>query len=268
MSERPAQLIPEEAPHVLLLRSPDAEGEDRYVQALAERGFRAVCRPVLRFAFAGAPGFTGGDVTARLRRPDRYEGLILTSPRASQALADVLLDASSGLQETWQGKPAFTVGPKTADVLRESGLKPTGGDSGDADALAAHIVQEMPNEAGAARPLLFLCGNRRREALPERLRAEGVAFEECVAYETHLREGPWLEASKGEAPDWAVFFSPSGVEAVRQSDEPGWGAVRKAALGPTTAGALEAAGGPPDAVAARPTPEALAEALAMAGQSA
>ena len=57
MSERPAQLIPEEAPHVLLLRSPDAEGEDRYVQALAERGFRAVCRPVLRFAFAGAPGF-------------------------------------------------------------------------------------------------------------------------------------------------------------------------------------------------------------------
>lgn len=261
MSERSAPPTPGDAPQVVLLRSPDAEGEDRYVQALAGGGFRAVCRPVLRFAFAGDPGFTGGDVAARLRRPERYAGLILTSPRAAQALGEALPGIAPGQQKAWQGKPVFAVGPKTAKVLRESGLEPSGEDTGDAAALAAHIV-ETPEGADGARPLLFLCGNRRREALPDRLRAEGIAFEECVAYETHLREGPWLGA--GEGPDWAVFFSPSGVEAVQSSQEPGWDAVRKAALGPTTAGALEEAGWPPEAVAEVPTPEALAEALAAA----
>jgi uroporphyrinogen-III synthase len=260
MSEAPAPPPSDDVPRVVLLRSPDRAGEDRYVRALAERGFRATCRPVLRFAFAGDPGFAGGDVAARLRRPEQYAGLVCTSPRAARAVAAALGQQRDARQSAWQEKLAFAVGPKTAKALRESGLSPTGEDAGDAAALAEQIVQAEGN--ASAHPLLFLCGNRRREALPRRLRAEGVAFEECVAYETHQRDGPWLGAVDGDAPEWAVFFSPSGVEAVRRAQEPGGEAVRKAALGPTTAGALREVGWPPEAVAASPTPAALAEAVA------
>lgn len=262
MSEASTPPPSDDAPRVVLLRSPDRAGEDRYVRALAERGFRATCRPVLRFAFAGDPGFAGGDVAARLRRPEQYAGLVCTSPRAARAVAAALGQQRDARQSAWQEKPAFAVGPKTAKALRESGLSPTGEDAGDAAALAERIVQAGDN--ASAHPLLFLCGNRRREALPRRLRAEGVAFEECVAYETHPRTGgPWLGAVDGDAPEWAVFFSPSGVEAVRRAQpRPGGETVRKAALGPTTAGALREVGWPPEAVAVSPTPAALAEAMA------
>lgn len=267
---RPEDTPPEEAPpRVVLLRSPDdssdnAEGEDRYERALRLRGFQATCRPVLRFAFAGDEGFGGGDVQARLRRPERYAGLVVTSPRAARALGDAFR-VLPGQQPAWARRPVFAVGPKTAAALRQSGLEPRGEESGHAEALADVVVKALKGAKGeATRPLLFLCGNRRREALPERLRAEGVPFEECVAYETHLRAGPWLEGA--EPAGWAVFFSPSGVEAVRQSQEAGWAAVRKAALGPATARALRDAGWPPDAVAQAPSPEALAEALFQAAR--
>lgn len=248
----------DDAPLVLLLRSRDEGGdEDRYERALRERDFRATCRPVLRFAFAGDDDFGGDDAGAALRHPDRWAGLVLTSPRAAQALEEMLRWLPDQVA-AWEAKPAFAVGPKTAAELRAGGLAPTGEESGDAEALGSVIAKKVKTDPAAERPLLFLCGNRRREALPNRLRAEEVPFEERVVYETHLRSGPWLT----DAPEWAVFFSPSGVEAVRQSGEAGWGAVRKAALGPTTAAALREAGWPPEAVAREPTPEALADALA------
>ena len=247
-------------PLVLLLRSPDEEGEDRYVQALAERGFRAVCRPALRFTFTGDDDFMGGDVPARLQQPERYAGVIATSPRAGRALGEALRQWPER-RAAWRAKPTFAVGPKTAAVLRAEELEPKGEESGTAAVLAAVITKTMSqHKAASKRRLLFLCGNRRRDVLPARLRAAGIPFEECVAYETHLRGGPWLE----EVPNWAVFFSPSGVQAVQQSRERGWEAVRKAALGPTTAGVLRDAGWPPQAVAEVPTPQALAQALRRA----
>jgi uroporphyrinogen-III synthase len=256
----------DDAPLVLLLRSRDEGGdEDRYERALRERGFRATCRPVLRFAFAGDDDFGGDDAGAALRHPDRWAGLVLTSPRAAQALEEMLRWLPDQVA-AWEAKPAFAVGPKTAAELRAGGLAPTGEESGDAEALGSVIAKNVRSneEAAAERPLLFLCGNRRREALPNRLRAEEVPFEERVVYETHLRTGPWLtsDGSDEAFPEWAVFFSPSGVEAVQQSNEAGWAAVRTAALGSTTAAALREAGWPPAAVAQVPSPDALAEALA------
>lgn len=259
MSVPPAHPAPENGPLVVLLRSPDAEGEDRYVHALRERGFRATCRPVLRFTFAGDEDFAGRDLQVPLRHPDHYTGLVLTSPRAARALREALRTLPDQEGAEWTAKPAFAVGPKTAGTLREGGMEPLGEESGNAAALGAVIAKEMKTRERATpeRPLLFLCGNRRRETLPRVLREANVPFEECVVYETHLRAGPWLE----EAPAWAVFFSPSGMEAVQRSREAGWATVRKAAIGPTTAEALENAGWPPDAVARHPTPGALAEAL-------
>ena len=252
---------PDQAPLVLLLRSPDDEGEDRYVRAFRENGFRAVCRPVLRFAFQGDDDFSGDDVRRALRHPERYAGLIATSPRATQALQKTFQRAPEAAA-AWRAKPAFAVGPKTAAGLRAGGLQPRGEESGSGAVLGSVIASGLKEKKirMGERPLLFLCGNRRREALPEQLREQEIPFEECVAYQTHLRNGPWLK----EKPAWGVFFSPSGVEAVQGAQEEGWVHVYKAAIGPTTAQALEKAGWSADAVAQHPSPEALVQAVSAA----
>jgi uroporphyrinogen-III synthase len=87
-----------------------------------------------------------------------------------------------------------------------------------------------------------------------------VPFEECVVYETLARDA--IDVPDDGRPLWLAFFSPSGREAVAKSGiDPQAPHVRLAAIGPTTAGALEEAGWPVDAVADAPTPEALAEAI-------
>lgn len=228
---------------VCLLRSPQDSAE--YVGALERVGFRAICVPVLQFAFRDL-----ASLRALLEQPQAYGGLILTSPRAVEALAEAL---GGALPAGWTGKPAFAVGPRTAEAARALGLTVQSEEAGDADALADIIIAQYQ---GA--PLLFLCGSRRRDVLPSRLAAAGMPLREVVVYETHLRD---LDFGGVPAPDWLVFFSPSGVEAIEQARGIELHAPRIAAIGATTAAALSEAGFDVAAVAASPTPEALAEAL-------
>lgn len=233
---------------VLLLRS-SRGADDPYAAALAAAGYEARCEPVLRFTFPRQE-----TLAARVAHPHRYSGLICTSPRAVEALA-AILPRYPDRAAAWQDTPAYAVGPRTAEALRALGLTPRGAESGTAEALAGRVV-------ASTAPLLFLAGSRRRDALPRALEARGVVFEELVVYETHLRTD--LDLS-GHAPlRWVVFFSPSGVAAARQARGLDGGAVRKAALGPTTAAALQGKGWAADAVAAAPRPEALADALRTA----
>jgi uroporphyrinogen-III synthase len=235
-------------PTVLLLRTP--REPDPYVAALEEAGFEARCVPVLRFDSAGSDA-----VEERIQHPEAYGGLVLTSPRAVQALRGFDLAA-------WRSLPTFTVGPTTAADAAALGLRPTGEEAGTADDLADVITSHSLD-----RPLLFLCSDRRRDTLPDRLRAAGVAFEEVTAYHTVGYGGDLAEAVAERRPDWIVCFSPSGVEAMRALARPSWNRIFYAAIGPTTADALRAAGIAPRAVAAEPTPEALAAALLHAHRS-
>ncbi len=231
-------------PVVCLLRT--LEADDPYERALTEAGFTVVAQPVLQFTAVNQQA-----LLVKLKRPDDYAGLLVTSPRAVQILA-VCLDPEIG--RAWKTKPAFVVGPRTAALLRDLGFRPQGEAAGDARTLAPLLTSQLWEN-----PLLFPCGNRRRDVLPEALRAARVPFEECIVYETHLRRS--LDLSTFAAADWLVFFSPSGVEAMQQAQGIDHAAVRHAALGPTTAEALEVAGWTVDAVADAPTPEALARAL-------
>jgi uroporphyrinogen-III synthase len=159
-------------------------------------------------------------------------------------------------KKAWQDKPVYVVGPRTADAVRELGLTPIGAETGNAEALAQHIVQQH-FEA----PLLFLCGSRRRDVIPKQLQAAGTVFAELCVYETHLRTD--LELPPPASIAWMVFYSPSGVEAMQQI---GYDAssIRKAAIGPTTAEALEEAVWQVDAIAQEPTPGALVAAIRKA----
>jgi uroporphyrinogen-III synthase len=242
-----------EHPDVVLLRSGE-EAPDPYVSAFERAGLHAVCEPVLAFVFPNQER-----LQARLERRDRYEALIATSPRVGTALKRLFADRKD-LARAWQGTTAYAVGPKTAARLQTVGADPKGADAGGAAALAHQIVEDAPDE-----DLLFLCGNRRRDTLPDRLRAEGVAFEEIVVYETRTRQDLTLPPSRPTSgPTWIAFFSPSGLEAVEQAASVNLREYRVAAIGPTTGGALEDAGYAVEAVAAEPSPDGLVSAIQAA----
>ncbi len=238
-----------ESPDVILLRS--AEEPDPYLSAFEEAGLRAICEPVLAFAFPNQAALQD-----RLERRDHYDRLVATSPRVATALDRVFTERDD-LAQSWQGAPAYAVGPKTAARLRAVGLDPRGEEAGDAEALANRIVGDDPSA-----PLLFLCGNRRRDTLPEGLQVGGVPFEEVVVYETRARSP--LEVPPPDGPTWLAFFSPSGLEAVGQTDSIELSEYRIAAIGPTTGGALEEAGHVVEAVAAKPSPDGLVSAIQAA----
>lgn len=234
-------------PDIVLLRSPDEP--DPYVEAFAEAGYNAVCEPVLRFSFPNQKSLHD-----RLR-DDRYGGLIATSPRAGRALYRAFRD-NPELRVLWSGRSAYAVGPKTAGWLRKLGLDVRGEDTGTGAALAARIAAEAPEET-----LLFLSGSRRRDDIPNGLKAAGVAYDEQTVYETHHRTT--LGLPPPDAHPWLVFFSPSGLEAVRATGA-NLAEYRLAALGPTTAETLRDAGYTVAAVAETPGPEPLVAAIQKA----
>lgn len=238
-----------EQPDIVLLRSED-EGPDPYVSAFERAGLRAVCEPVLAFAFPHQ-----SELRVQLERRDHYEALIATSPRVATALERLFAD-NEGLAQSWNGSTAYAVGPKTAKRLQDIGLRPTGAEAGDAAALARRIIDDP------SAPLLFLCGNRRRDTLPNRLQAADVPFDEIVVYETRLREDLTLPQSEGSV--WLAFFSPSGLEAVKQAGFIDLSEYRLAAIGSTTGGVLEEAGHSVEAVAAEPSPDGLVSAIRAA----
>ena len=198
----------------------------------------------------------------RLERRDQYAAIIATSPRVASALERLFAERED-LARKWRGAPAYAVGPKTAQRLRDVGLEPRGQDTGDADALASRIVEDAPGSP------LFLSGNRRRDTLPNQLRAADVPFEELVVYETRLRRDLTLPPSRRPSGlTWLAFFSPSGLEAVEQSDSFDLSGYRLAAIGSTTGGALEEAGHSVAAVAEEPSPEGLVSAIQVAEEDA
>ncbi len=231
---------------VCLFREP--EDPDPYEAAFRTAGFGVFSIPVLTFRFIGQEG-----LIAKLERPNSYGGLILTSPRAVQALAEAL-KWLPGEVVLWHTKPVFAVGKRTASELRAIGFRPEGEESGSGALLARYIVRREVD-----RPLLFLCGNLRRDEIPSALKEAGVPFEELQVYETLQAET--IDLSSHPKPDWVVFFSPSGVEAVSRAADLDWINVRLAAIGETTAEAIHQRGFDVEAVAAEPTPESLLEAI-------
>ncbi len=238
-------------PDIILLRTVDQP--DPYVGAFEEVGIRAVCKPVLTFEFPNEDALRD-----RLRTPDRYGGVVATSPRVGWALHRVFDDEGT-THAQWEGRTAYAVGPKTAEELRELSFEVRGEETGTASELADQIVRSEPDP-----PLLFLCGNRRRDELPEELRNAGIDFDELVVYETRPRTDLSLPPPGDET--WLTFFSPSGLEAIQQAETGPLGDYRCAAIGPTTAAALEDAGIAPAAVAGSPTPEALVDAVLRASE--
>ncbi|NXX18813.1 HEM4 synthase, partial [Podargus strigoides] len=257
---------------VLLLKDPKDKdsGADPYVKELGLYGFEATSIPVLSFEFISLES-----LFEKLSHPEAYGGLVFTSPRALEAIKICLKENSKNkawsksLKQKWSTKPAYVVGKATASLVEEIGLTPHGEKSGNAEKLADYVCsREKPDSSD----LLFPCGALKREVLPTALREKGIPLESLTVYQTtqhpHLEECLSSYFSQQGIPASVVFFSPSGVKFCLQHIQKLSGDfinhIKFAAIGPTTAEALEAAGVPVSCTAESPTPQDLATGIQKA----
>lgn len=191
-----------------------------------------------------------------------YDGLILTSPRAIEAVSKCW-DPTKFIQ--WNTKRIYTVG----DVSRQRinlllGLEALGHTSGNAENLAKLIS----NENGKSSKFLFPCGNLRSEVMPNILQAAEILVDALTVYETMENENLQKELvelnESAEEPYCLVFFSPSGCEYVHRrlkTFSNKLSSIPHFAIGNSTAHKIENFGVEIAGVAARPKAESIVEAV-------
>lgn len=259
---------------VLLLKDPkedDDRGQDPYIRELGLYGLEATLIPVLSFEFLSLPSFS-----EKLSHPEGYGGLIFTSPRAVEAVKLCLEKANkteaweTSLKEKWNSKSVYVVGNATASLVSKIGLDPEGENCGNAEKLAEYIC----SRESSALPLLFPCGNLKRETLPRMLKDKGVPMESITVYQTIPHPGIQGNLSSYYSqqgiPASITFFSPSGLsyslKHIQELSGDNIDQIKFVAIGPTTARALAAQGLPVSCTAESPTPRALAAGIRTALQ--
>jgi uroporphyrinogen III methyltransferase/synthase len=225
------------------------------VEALREIPIAVEERPLLSFS----PPRDWAPVDAALSRSSNYGAVAFTSPRAARAVIERLeflglLRRGSWIHDVW------AVGPATSAAL-ENRLGPVRlpaeWDSGKLAAAAA-LARAML-DAKVKSPVLFPCGETRRDELAAELRKGGVEVNEVICYRSIL-------ADESEARETAargsllVVASPTVVNLLARAC-PRTSRPELLAVGPTTAASAQAAGWAPAAVAAEPSARALASAI-------
>jgi uroporphyrinogen-III synthase len=224
--------------------------------ALREMPVQVEERPLMRFS----PPHDWAPVDAKLDRVSIYGAIAFTSPRAAQAFAGRMQARGMSWGEEASAPVVWAVGPATATALQGAMgavRLPVSRDTGKLGAASA-LARAML-EAEVTGPVLFPCGELRREELPEELRKNGIEVDEVVCYRSVLADESEARAAAARG-TVLVVASPSVVDlltrACPRSTRPDLLAV-----GPTTAASARAAGWSLAAVAAEPTARALAAAM-------
>lgn len=235
--------------------SDSEEPKDRYISILKANNYSGVSVPCLSFQFQI------DQLRQCLATPEKYSGLILTSPRSVEAVKE----AVAHLPDGWKEKRYYCVGVQTRDTaIRLLGDLPniTGEQCGNAINLSDLIINELPS---GSMPLLFPCSSLKMDILPRILKENNIALEITTAYVTVAH--PQLEQAVfnlgHNALHCLVFYSPSGVNFTLPF-------LRKynllqgrkvVSIGNTTAQALKENDIAVDQICAKPTPENLIQAL-------
>ncbi|XP_062859593.1 uroporphyrinogen-III synthase [Trichomycterus rosablanca] len=256
---------------VLLLKEPreNQSGEDPYVQELAVYGHHATLIPVLAFQYVALSALSD-----KLFEPEKYDGIIFTSPRAVEAVrrcteTSTRKEEWNTVKDKWNKKSVYVVGKATASLAKDLGLNYHGEHTGTAETLSQLIIDR---ESPASAPLLFPCGSLKREVLPTTLRKQEISLETLTVYQT--AEHPDLEKNithyftEQGIPSSIAFFSPSGVkfclELLKKLAGEKLNQIKFVAIGPTTAEALQDAGVTVSCSAQKPTPQHLTTAITHA----
>ncbi|XP_063434021.1 uroporphyrinogen-III synthase-like [Mytilus trossulus] len=248
---------------ILLLRSPTEGGIDQYHKTLESKGYNPVSVPVLKFNFINIDEYTD-----RLSNYTSYHSIVFTSQQAVKATQEVIQPWKEGKQsELVKSLTCYVVGKATAKTARQLGFSPNGEESGNADNLCDYILLER--DESEERPILFPCSNIRKDTILERLCSkgtEGIPVEELNVYETVHRDEITDEikrlVDKYGKPFAVVFFSPSGVQALKKNNLLEMlKSTKVVALGPSTHSELEKESMEVFGTAEKPDPLSLLEVI-------
>ena len=204
-----------------------------------------------------APPVDWGPLDGALDRLESYAAVAFTSPRAAAAVGNRLAGRRKppkpntlvwAAGEATQSALGGLLGPVRTAAVADLALH------GAAEALARAML-----EAGTDGPVLFPCGDNRRDALPDRLRSCGLRVDEVVCYRSVLASKAAAQAAADRS-TVLVVASPSVADLLIRACPPN-ARPDLVAVGPTTAAAARASGWSPAAVADRPSVEALAAAV-------
>lgn len=126
--------------------------------------------------------------------------LVFTSANAVEAIVKHLYTEKNRTLPSWK---IYTLSGRTrewienSDVLKDK-ISITGKNAAE---LAEKIIRHQEKE------VIFFCGDKRRDELPEILAAENIRVHECVVYET-IETPSFIPVSY----DGILFFSPSAVK--------------------------------------------------------
>ena len=231
----------------------DVDSGAPYASALAALGFDVVIMPVTR---TGPPH----DPDALVRAFERggYQAIVCASARAAAAI--IRAKGHAPVPEVW------CVGAATARVLADAHLSPIVPDGvRDGASLARALVTQR--ELAGKQVLVPRAEDGRDDAIAI-LRAAGVLVDDIAAYRTVPAppDDPLVvrgcELLRAGEVALCVMFAPSQVAALDALVPLRTLPAKFAAIGETTADALRAAGAEVIAVAATPTPEGIANAVA------
>jgi uroporphyrinogen-III synthase len=216
-------------------------------EALRSLSVQVIELPLLSFA----PPADWTEVDRAIRELRRYAAIAFTSPRAAVAFGrrweNIGRDA---LPTVWAaGRHTASALHPLVDTLRTAPEDEIGR-VGAAAAVAAAMLGD-----GIAGPVLFPCGEIRRDELPTRLRQEGVEVDEVVCYRSVVAGEDAAREALRRA-DILIVASPSVAQLLARTSASS-SRPSLLAVGPTTATAARAAGWRPAAVAAHPDVDAL-----------
>eukprot|EP00743_Colponemidia_sp_Colp-15_P007753 GILK01008395.1.p1 GENE.GILK01008395.1~~GILK01008395.1.p1 ORF type:complete len:260 (+),score=15.77 GILK01008395.1:41-820(+) len=250
--------------YVLLFRQGE---DDKYERAIMSADFPFTVS-VLNMSVLSTVPCNTELLRAEMNAPESYAGLIFTSPRAVECVAELANSKGINGWERWglEDSPIYCVGPETYRRVTAMGKHPamdaTG--VGGAECLAQHIIRRYSPSA-VEKPFLFLCGNRRLDHLPALLTASHVPLQELVIYSTQDREDVELPEplSPSFPPSAVVFFSPSSVHYANQQLRSlwDWNNMHKIAFGGSTAAEMERHCFGVSSIATEPSPFGVVQAL-------
>ena len=202
--------------------------------------WRSEERPLMSFA----PPVDWAPLDRALERLARFHGMAFTSPRAASAFAARLGQRRDAHPSPEQLPPLWASGAATAERPGPLGPVQTPSSAADRAIGAAAALARAMLASRAGGPVLFPCGELRRDELPARLRQEGIEVEEVVCYRSVLARDDGGQVRRGARLVcwwWRAPASPSSwLRACPPEARP-----PILAVGPTTAAAARAAGWPP-----------------------
>ncbi len=249
------------AKRVLVTRTPAQAGE--MARALRAAGAEPVLIPMIRLE----PPRDTRLLDASLANLDAYDGLIFTSANAVRFFAARARKLGVARQFSGLSARVLCVGPQSAQAALEAGLAVhlTGTGRGDAEVLLAELIEVLPP---SGKRFLMPRSDIGRDVIPDGLRAAGAEVDAVEAYRNLPaaveRDEFKRQLVTGDL-DVLTFASPSSVRNFFSLlDEEAKQACSKlliAAVGRTTARAIEREGLTPQVVPDQPGGAELVAAL-------